>query len=92
MSFVITRTNGNVTQYWEDNEAAWDFFICRMAKDVHWRNVDGGRKWPKRWPDWWAASLQLQTRTKYLKGPEKANEKNWDYHIITEEELDGMDS
>ena len=89
MSYIITRTNGKVTQVWENNEANWQFFQMHQSKDVHWRNIDG-REDPKRWPDWWAASADLAKRQKLLRGPEKANEKNWQYHII-EEQKDGLD-
>lgn len=86
MKFVIIRTNGKVAQVWEDNEAAWSFFIGHLSRDVHWRNLDG-RENPKLFEDFWHAGKFIELRQKYLKPTEKKNDKEWEYHIVKEENI-----
>jgi len=90
MGKIIIRTNGIVTQFWEDNEANWEFFRYGQARDIHWKNVTDKFGKPKVFKDFNAAMVRYNERRKHLKTVELRAEKDWQYHIINEEEFDGL--
>ena len=81
MACIVTRSNGIVTQVWEDNDASWDFLIGGMSKDIQWHNMNG-KECPKLFKDFHQACVYLEMRSKRLKPVEKKNEKEWEYHIM----------
>lgn len=90
MKYIITRTNGKVTQIWQDNEANWEFFLGGRSSDVHWKNKDDPYRNDKKFLLFHHAKWHLDERARRLKSAVKKNEKEWTYHIIKEED-NGMD-
>lgn len=83
MKYIISRTNGKVTQIWEYNPANWEFFLGHRSRDVHWRNL-GERINPMKFDTFFDATEMLQKRSKYLGPAAKKEEKNWEYKIVKE--------
>lgn len=82
---LITRTNGIVTQFWEDNDASWDFFLGGSSLDIHWMNSTDKYKNPKKFRDFNEAYYFLTERRKRLKTIKRREEDQWEYHIIEED-------
>lgn len=83
MGAIITRTNGIVTQVWEDNDASWSFFIGRMSNDIKWHHING-REFAKVFRDFGEAKWYLDQRKKRLSIIKRREDDEWEYHILTE--------
>ena len=82
MRYIITRSNGKVVQVWQDNDAAWEFFLAGMSRDVQWKNV-GTNERPKIFKVWHEAKWYLDERERRL-DPVMKNHDDWEYNILEE--------
>lgn len=79
---IIQRSNGKVVQEWQNNNAAWSFFVKGMSADVNWTNV-GKLSTPKKFKSKGEAEWYLAKRTERLKSKYIIDsEAQWTYEVI----------
>jgi len=79
---IIQRSNGKVVQEWQNNDAAWSFFVKGMSADVNWTNV-GKLSTPKEFRSRREAEWYLSKRKERLKSKHVIDsEGQWEYKII----------
>lgn len=82
MSVIIQRSNGVITQEWQNNQASWASLSHGFSKDVQWKKTTD-RSFPKQFKSKGEAEWYLRKRLEKLEwwGMPK-DEGTWTYSIV----------